>query len=94
MLCPIDPAGGSWAVESLTKQIVEKIWAEFQKIEGMGGMVKALQAGYPQEQIAKTLDERFKALELRKDRAVGVNMYPNMTEEPLERRAEDSEALK
>ena len=37
-------------------------------------MVKALQAGYPQEQIAKTLDERFKALELRKDRAVGVNM--------------------
>ena len=94
MLCPIDPAGGSWAVESLTKQIVEKIWAEFQKIEGMGGMVKALEAGYPQEQIAKTLDERFKALELRKDRAVGVNMYPNMTEEPLERRAEDSEALK
>ena len=94
MLCPIDPAGGSWAVESLTKQIVEKIWAEFQKIEGMGGMVKALQAGYPQEQIAKTLDERFKALELRKDRAVGVNMYPNMTEEPLERRTEDSEALK
>ena len=94
MLCPIDPAGGSWAVESLTKQIVEKIWAEFQKIEGMGGMVKALKAGYPQEQIAKTLDERFKALELRKDRAVGVNMYPNMTEEPLERRAEDSEALK
>ena len=94
MLCPIDPAGGSWAVESLTKQIVEKIWAEFQKIEGMGGMIKALEAGYPQEQIAKTLDERFKALELRKDRAVGVNMYPNMTEEPLERREEDSEALK
>lgn len=94
MLCPIDPAGGSWAVESLTKQIVEKIWAEFQKIEGMGGMVKALKAGYPQAQIAKTLEERFKALEMRKDRAVGVNMYPNMTEEPLERREEDSEALK
>ena len=29
MLCPIDAAGGSWAVETLTKQIAEKIWAEF-----------------------------------------------------------------
>ncbi len=91
---PIDPAGGSWAVESLTKQIKDKIWAEFQAIEAKGGIVKALQAGYPQEEIAKTLEARFKALELRKDRIVGTNMYPNMTEELLERREEDVPALK
>ena len=94
MLCPIDAAGGSWAVETLTKQIAEKIWAEFQKIEEMGGMVKALEAGYVQKQVAEVLEKRFKALEMRKDRAVGVNMYPNMTEEPLERREEDTPKLK
>lgn len=94
MLCPIDAAGGSWAVETLTKQIAEKIWAEFQKIEEMGGIVKALEAGYVQKQVAEVLEKRFKALEMRKDRAVGVNMYPNMTEEPLERREEDTPKLK
>lgn len=94
MLCPIDAAGGSWAVESLTKQIADKIWAEFQKIEEMGGMTKALEAGYPQKAIAEVLEKRFKALEMRSDRAVGVNMYPNMTEEPLERREEDIPKLK
>lgn len=94
MLCPIDAAGGSWAVETLTKQIADKIWAEFQKIEEMGGMTKALEAGYPQQAVAGILEQRFKALELRKDRAVGVNMYPNMTEEPLERREEDTPKLK
>lgn len=94
MLCPIDAAGGSWAVESLTKQIAEKIWAEFQKIEEMGGMTKALTEGYPQKAIADVLAKRFKALEMRSDRAVGVNMYPNMTEEPLERREEDTPKLK
>lgn len=94
MLKPIDPAGGSWAVESLTKQIKEKVWEEFQKIEGMGGIVKALQEGYPQAAINEILEQRFKALELRKDVAVGNNMYPNMTEVLLDKREEDREALK
>lgn len=94
MLSPIDAAGGSWGVETLTKQITEKIWVEFQKIEKKGGIVKALEAGYPQAQVADILAKRFKALEMRSDRAVGVNMYPNMTEEPLERREEDTPKLK
>lgn len=94
MLQPIDPSGGSWAVETLTKQIKEKIWAEFQNIEAKGGMLKALQEGYPQAAIEKTLNERFKALEFRKDRIVGSNMYPNMTEELLDPREEDVVALK
>ena len=94
LLQPIDPSGGSWAVETLTKQIKEKIWAEFQAIEGKGGIVKALEEGYPQETIAKTLADRFKALEFRKDRIVGSNMYPNMTEELLDKREEDQAALK
>lgn len=89
LLQPIDPAGGSWAVENLTKEIKEKIWAEFQVIEGKGGIVAALAEGYPQAQIAAILKDRFKKLELRRDRIVGSNMYPNMTEKPLDTRAED-----
>lgn len=94
MLQPVDPAGGSWAVETLTKQIKEKVWEEFQKIEGMGGIVKALEEGYPQAAINEVLEARFKALELRKDVAVGNNMYPNMTEVLLDTREEDQAELK
>ena len=91
LLQPIDPAGGSWAVETLTKQMKEKVWAEFQVIEGKGGMLAALQEGYPQGEIAAILAARFKASETRKDRIVGNNMYPNMTETLLDPRPEDVE---
>ena len=89
LMQPIDPAGGSWAVETLTKQIKEKIWAEFQAVEGKGGIVEALKAGYPQDEIATVLDARFKAIAGRRDRIVGTNMYANMTEERLDPRPED-----
>lgn len=94
MLRPIDPSGGSWAVETLTKQIADKIWAKFQEVEAEGGIMAALQAGTVQAAIQDVLEKRFKALELRKDRAVGVNMYPNMTEEPLEANPEDTEGIR
>ena len=86
---PIDPAGGSWAVETLTKQIKEKVWAEFQAVEGKGGIVAALKEGYPQQQIADIHAARLKAVNGRRDRIVGTNMYPNMTEERLDPRPED-----
>lgn len=89
LLQPIDPAGGSWAVETLTKEIKEKIWAEFQVIEGKGGIVAALKEGYSQDEIAKVCDARFKAAETRKDRIVGLNMYPNVKEERIDSRPEN-----
>ena len=94
LLQPIDPAGGSWAVETLTRQMKEKIWEEFQSIEKQGGIVEALRSGTVQDAIAKVLADRFKSANLRKDRIVGNNMYPNMTETLLETRAEDTAALK
>ncbi|WP_196599662.1 methylmalonyl-CoA mutase family protein [Pectinatus frisingensis] len=94
MLKPIDPAGGSWAVESLTKEIKEKIWHEFQAVEEKGGFLKAAQAGYLQEEIGKILQARFKNSEYRKDRIVGNNMYPNLTEELIDKRSEDADELK
>ena len=94
LLQPIDPAGGSWAVETLTRQMKEKIWAEFQRIEKEGGIIAALRAGSLQESVAVVLAARFKNADLRRDRIVGNNMYPNMTETLLETRAEDTAALK
>ena len=94
LLQPIDPAGGSWAVETLTGQMKEKIWAEFQRIEKEGGIIAALRAGSLQESVAAVLAARFKNADLRRDRIVGNNMYPNMTETLLETRAEDTAALK
>ena len=84
LLSPVDPAGGSWYVETLTGQLGEAIWNQIQKIQAQGGMLAALKAGTVQSEIAATLADRFKRLATRQDRAVGTNMYPNMSEKPLE----------
>lgn len=94
LLQPIDPAGGSWAVETLTKQMKEKIWACFQSIEAKGGITELLKDGSWQDAIGEILSARFKAAELRRDRIVGNNMYPNMTEELLDPRTEDQKELR
>lgn len=83
-LQPIDPAGGSWYLEPLTEEFTEKTWAKFQEIENHGGLIPALESGKVQSAVKEILEERFKNLATRKDRAVGNNMYPNMTEKPLE----------
>lgn len=81
---PIDPAGGSWYLEPLTEEFTQKTWAKFQEIEAHGGLIKALESGKVQEAVDEVLQERFKNLATRKDRAVGNNMYPNMTEKLLD----------
>ena len=81
---PIDPSGGSWYIEPLTEEFTEKTWAKFQEIESHGGLLAALESGKVQAAVKAILEERFKNLATRKDRAVGNNMYPNMTEELLE----------
>ncbi len=81
---PIDPAGGSWYLEPLTEEFTEKVWVNFQEIEAHGGLLKALESGKVQQAVKEILEERFNNLATRKDRAVGNNMYPNMTEKLLE----------
>lgn len=81
---PIDPAGGSWYLEPLTEEFTEKAWSRFQDIEAHGGLLPALKSGKVQSSIKDILESRFKNLAMRKDRAVGNNMYPNITEKPLE----------
>lgn len=89
----IDPAGGSWFIESLTEQYVKKAWALFQDIEAKGGMAAVLQSGDIQDQIAQTWQARLKNIAKRKDPVTGVSEYPNITEDKVERPAPDYDAL-
>jgi len=86
---PIDPAGGSWYVETLTQQVADKAWQVLQDIENKGGMVLALQNAFVQKDIQAVLSQRFKKLAQRADRVVGVNMYANAMEPVLEERKLD-----
>ncbi|WP_028585561.1 methylmalonyl-CoA mutase family protein [Desulfogranum mediterraneum] len=78
----IDPAGGCWYVESITAELAEKSWQQFQEIESQGGMFALLQQGAPQKQVAEIAAQRAKNVASRKDRFVGTNMYPNLLEKP------------
>ncbi len=76
----IDPAGGSWYVETLTRQLAEKAWALFQQIESRGGMVAALNENFPQSLVEKTAAERLAAVAGRRDAVIGTNLHPNLRE--------------
>ncbi len=58
----IDPAGGSWFVESVTSDLASRAWALFQEVEKLGGMAAALQAEFPQKTVAATAAEKIKAV--------------------------------
>ncbi|WP_017755703.1 acyl-CoA mutase large subunit family protein [Calidifontibacillus oryziterrae] len=82
----IDPAGGSWYVEALTDAVAKKAWEYFLQVEKSGGMFESLKSGKVQQQIAETAAKKKASVELRKDRIVGTNMYPNLDEKPLQER--------
>jgi methylmalonyl-CoA mutase len=81
----IDPAGGSYYVETLTAQVAEETWKLFQQIEAKGGIVQALADGFVQEQVEAVARQRQKNIETRKEKIVGTNFYANLAEEPLEK---------
>ncbi len=81
----IDPAGGSWYVESLTDALAHAGWAEFQAIEAAGGLPKALTDGFVAERIAANRRERQHKLAVREDAITGVSEFPQLQEKPLQR---------
>lgn len=89
----IDPAGGSWYVESATAELAARAWALFQDVEKRGGMEAALRAGFPQQSVAATAVEKIKAVTRRRDSIVGVNQYANTREKPLAVPAADNRAF-
>ncbi|HEX7357860.1 MAG TPA: acyl-CoA mutase large subunit family protein, partial [Ignavibacteriaceae bacterium] len=77
----IDPAGGSYFVEKLTDEIANAAWKLFQTTEEKGGMLKAIQSGFVQEEISKVAEAKKNDFAKRKTVLVGTNLYANPKEE-------------
>jgi len=71
----VDPLGGSWYVESLTQKMIDGCFDYFEKIDRFGGMVEAVEAGFPQREIQESAYQYQKAVERGDQTIVGVNKY-------------------
>src|SRR5919206_27241 len=79
----VDPLGGSYFVEALTKKMEQGARDYFDRIDAMGGMVEAIEKGFPQREIQDSAYQYQKALEAGEQTIVGVNKY-QMAEESTE----------
>ncbi|RFC55183.1 methylmalonyl-CoA mutase [Brumimicrobium aurantiacum] len=80
----IDPWGGSYYVEKLTDQLVEKAWGLIEEVEELGGMAKAIETGVPKMRIEEAAARKQARLDAGKDVLVGVNKYQLDKEEEIE----------
>jgi methylmalonyl-CoA mutase N-terminal domain/subunit len=80
----VDPLGGSYFVEKLTRDLEEEALAYFDTIDRMGGMVEAIERGYPQKEVAESAYRFQQAIEAREKIIVGVNGYVAENEPPIE----------
>jgi methylmalonyl-CoA mutase len=72
----IDPAHGSWYVERLTDELARAGWALFQQIEAKGGIAKALESGFMQDEIARVADARATDIANGRVELTGVSAFP------------------
>jgi len=71
----VDPLAGSYFIETLTKEMEEKILEEMKKVEKVGGMVEAVSSGYVQREVSRQAYEFEKKIQDGKVTKVGVNKY-------------------
>ncbi|RSY86970.1 methylmalonyl-CoA mutase [Sphingomonas koreensis] len=90
----VDPLGGSYYVEALTQELVDKAWEIIERVEAEGGMAKAVAAGWPKAMI----EEASAATAARIDRGeqviVGVNKYRKPEEDPIDILDVDNHAVR
>ncbi len=80
----IDPWGGSYYVESLTNELIQKAWQHIEEIESLGGMAKAIETGLPKMRIEEAAARRQAQIDSRKETIVGVNKYRLEKEDPID----------
>jgi methylmalonyl-CoA mutase len=76
----IDPAGGSYYIENLTKNIAEQAWKLFLEVEDKGGYVEAYKAGFIVDKVKASAAAKDKNIATRREILLGANQYPNFTE--------------
>ena len=69
----VDPWGGSYYVEKLTKELAERAWKHIKEIEELGGMTKAIETGIPKMKIEQAAASKQARIDSKKDIIVGVN---------------------
>jgi methylmalonyl-CoA mutase N-terminal domain/subunit len=80
----VDPLGGSYAVEALTNRIEQEAEAYIRQIDAMGGMVRAIEVGFPQKEIAEAAYKFQQQFDRGEKVMVGVNKYQLDDEPPME----------
>jgi methylmalonyl-CoA mutase len=86
----VDPWGGSYYVESLTKDLMERAWSLIGEVEELGGMTKAIESGIPKMRIEEAAARRQARIDSGQETIVGVNRYRIENEIPIEIREVDN----
>ena len=90
----VDPLGGSYYIEALTKDLADKAWELINEVEELGGMTKAVEAGLPKMRIEEAAARRQARIDKGEDVIVGVNKYRLEEEEDLKTREIDNTAVR
>jgi methylmalonyl-CoA mutase len=90
----IDPWAGSYMMESLTQEMIDKAWAIMEEVEAMGGMTKAVDSGWAKLKIEAAAAEKQARIDSGKDVIVGVNKYKLAEEAAIESRDIDNVAVR
>lgn len=80
----IDPWGGSYYVEKLTEELVEKAWALIEEVEELGGMAKAIETGLPKMRIEEAAAKKQAQIDSNEETIIGVNRYRLDQEDPID----------
>ncbi|MCD6598853.1 MAG: methylmalonyl-CoA mutase, partial [Bacteroidales bacterium] len=90
----VDPWGGSYYVERLTHELVQKAWNLIEEIEELGGMSKAIDTGIPKMRIEEAAARKQARIDSGKDIIVGINSHQLKTEDPLDILEVDNSAVR
>jgi methylmalonyl-CoA mutase N-terminal domain/subunit len=80
----VDPLGGSYFVECLTNEMESACLDYFNRIDAMGGMIEAIEHGFPQREIQEASYQFWQALDRKEKHIVGVNAFATEDERPIE----------
>lgn len=90
----LDPWAGSYYVESLTNELVEKAWAHIEEVEKLGGMAKAIESGIPKLRIEEAAARTQAKIDAGLQTIVGINKYRLEKEDPLDILEVDNSAVR
>lgn len=90
----IDPWAGSYYVEYLTEQLVERAWMHIQEVKELGGMAKAIETGIPKMRIEEAAARKQARIDSGKDKIVGVNIFRLEQEAALDILEVDNRAVR